>query len=198
MTQTRTTPWHLLLEDCSILPECRTPDMTAVIELTLSRFDLHLVLVWLQKLEGELITEAFCETLRPATLSWVVVQAYGGQVVATAADTTVDLVNHWAGGFQQVWDDVMGVPFSTDTLTGELRHRQLVPDGLGRLLLQGAVQDAPGWFEGDQRALPHHIRRWERHFETSGDTLEGWAQCFRSREERPHGLETGSAPPDDP
>ncbi len=178
MTQARTTPWRLLLDDCSILPECRTPDMTAVIELTLSRFDLHLALVWLQTLEGELITEAFCETLWPATLSRVVVQAYGGQVVATEAENEVDLVNHWSGGFQQVWDDVMSVPFSTDRLIEELRRRQLVPDGLGRLLLQGAVQDAPGWFAGDQRALPHHIRRWERHFETFGDTLEGWSQYF--------------------
>ncbi len=179
----RVSPWRLNLDDSAIRPECRTPAMTTTVEVTLSRTDVHLVLVWLQLLEMHLITDAFCETLLPATLSHVLIQAYGGRrLERTDAEYTVDLSAHWAGGFQDVWQSTMDHPYSRAQLIEELRDRNLVPEGLGLRLLQGAEQDAAQWWAAaDQQALPQHRHTWEAYFAHHGDTLEGWMHALQSQ-----------------
>ena len=180
-------PWRLELTDSLIPPEDRTPDRTAILEITCyPPLDLHLTLHWLQCLEVELILKPFSATLRPATFAQIVQRAYGGRFVdRTPAVYTIDLYGHWEGGFcHTIWPTLTDEPYSTAALTAQMQQRTLAPEGLGEFLLEGLAQETRaqrGWITGTPAHLQHG-REWGAYFALCGDTLTTWTHLLHRAE----------------
>jgi hypothetical protein len=169
-------PFQVRLDDGHLEPEDRTPQVTPTFLWPHSVTDLHLVLMWLQRLEERLFIRRFSTTVLPSTFVHVLVEAYGATVVPENPAiplTVVDTDQHWEGGFDQFCQDALSGVLNDAGLVAELESRRLFRAGLGPLLLRGAAQDAGAGTPTKEEVLAH-AQHWAAWVATQGDTLRQW------------------------